>query len=207
MFTDAPSHNGTNPDNNYAGITPNPHSYTQTINALRGLGAKVLGLYSGDDDPRSRNDLIAVARDTGAVRPDGTPIVFDIGRDGGILSDAVVQAVRTLVDDVPIDVDVLIEDYPGDSVDATEFVSDVIAARARPAGGATIAGDRFLDVRPGTQTTFEIELQNELIPQTDRPQSFFMTVVLRGDGVVRLRETLVEIAVPARGGGTVCIGR
>ena len=206
LFTDAPSHNGTNPEHDYFGITPRPHTYIESVNALREIGAKVLGLYSGDlEDSRSRADLEAIARDTGAVRMDGSPIVFSIGRDGAILADSVIEAVRTLVDDVPIDVDVLVEDLPGDTLDATQFVTAVIADRARPPGGATIAGDRFLDVRPGTRTTFRILLANERIPQTDVPQIFLLRVVLRGDGVLRLRETVVQIVVPSRGGGTVCL--
>jgi hypothetical protein len=48
---------------------------------------------------------------------------------------------------------------------------------------------------------FRILLLNELIPQTDEPQSFLMRVVLRGDGVTRLQETLLQIVVPAIGGG------
>ena len=62
-------------------------------------------------------------------------------------------------------------------------------------------GDRFADVAPGTRLTFRILLFNDLIPQTDAPQRFLMWVVLRGDGVTRLSETLVQVVVPALGGG------
>ena len=130
-------------------VTPEPHSYEEAINALRGIGAKVLGLYSGGDRGVGRSDLEALARDTGAVRTDGTPVVFDIQRDGSLLGASVVEAVRTLVDEVPVDVDAFVEDVEGDELDATDFLDRVVAESANPADGAINLGDRFDDVLPG----------------------------------------------------------
>ncbi len=203
-FTDAPTHNGPGGHDAYSGIAPPPHSYEVTANALRMIGAKVLGLYSGGPAGGGESDLVALARDTGAIRGDGTPIVFDIGRAGSSLGPAVVEAVRSLVEEVPIDVDVLLEDVEGDDFDAVSFVRGVVADRSEPPDGATNLGDRFVDVRPGTRVFFRIILANELIPQTDEAQSFLMRVVLRGDGVTRLSETLLQILVPPVGGGVVC---
>ncbi|HJL19306.1 MAG TPA: vWA domain-containing protein [Sandaracinaceae bacterium LLY-WYZ-13_1] len=206
-FTDAPTHNGPGGSEPYFGVRPRPHTYEEAVDALRDIGAKVLGLHSGSMgfEGGGRADLEALARDTGAVRPDGTPVVFDIGTDGSFLSDSVVEAVRTLVDEVPIgDVSVRIEDHAGDDVDTELFVDEVVALSATPPDGAVNLGDRFADVRPGTRLTFQILLRNDEIPQTDEPQSFLMNVVLLGDEVTRLQETLVQIVVPARGGGVVC---
>ncbi len=207
LFTDAPTHNGPGGSESYepsAFRGPQPHTYEQAVNALRMVGAKVLGLNSGDFGDTGRRDLEALARDTGAVRPDGTPIVFDIGRDGALLGDSVIEAVRTLVDEVPIDVDLIVEDYPLDALDATSFVERIEARRSTPSDGAVNLGDRFADVRPGTRLDFRILLFNDSIPQTDVAQRFLMWVVLRGDRVTRLRETLLEIVVPPRGGEVVC---
>ncbi|MCA9609003.1 MAG: VWA domain-containing protein [Myxococcales bacterium] len=206
-FTDAPSHNGPGGAESYASSAfrgPQPHTYEQTVNALRNVGAKVLGLNSGDFGETGRDHLEALARDTGAVRPDGTPIVFDIRRDGSLLGDAVIEAVRTLVDEVPIDVDVVIEDWPFDEVDASMFVDRVEAVSAMPASGAVRRADHFEDVRPGTRVNFRILLFNDAIPQTDVPQRFFLNVILRADGVTRLQETLLEIIIPPRGGEVIC---
>ncbi len=203
-FTDAPSHNGPGGHDAYSGISPPPHTYEVTANALRMIGAKVLGLYSGGPGGGGEADLVALARDTGAIRGDGTPIVFDIGRAGSSLGPAVVEAVRSLVEEVPIDVDVVLEDVEGDSFDALSFVRGVVADRAEPPDGATILGDRFVDVRPGTRVFFRILLANDLIPQTDEAQSFLMRVILRGDGVTHLQETLLQVIVPPIGGGMVC---
>jgi len=209
-FTDAPTHNGPGGSERYdttlddwrGGIRP--HTYEETINALRDRGAKVLGLNSGEFGETGRPDLEAFARDTGAVRPDGTPIVFDIGNDGRLLNDSVVEAVRTLVDEVPLDVDVLVEDYALDEFDATDFVQRVRTNGANPADGAIDRGDRFEEVRPGTRVNFRVILFNDFLPQTDVAQEFFLWVVLRGDRVTRLRETLLRVVVPPRGGEVIC---
>ncbi|MBZ0118333.1 MAG: hypothetical protein K8H88_15125, partial [Sandaracinaceae bacterium] len=177
---------------------------SDTVTALNAIGAKVLGLYSGGDGGLGRLDLEQLAMATGAVRGNGTPLVFDISRDGSFLASGVIEAVRTLVDEVPLDVDVVIEGVPGGPFSASSFVREVVAVEAIPASGAVRRPDRFDDVLPGTRVVFAIRLANDLIPQTDVAQSFFLIVVLRGDRVTRLEETLVRIVVPPVGGGVVC---
>lgn len=200
LFTDAPFHNGPFGAYPYTDISPRPHTYAETITALRGIGAKVLGLFSGGADPEGLSHLQALARDTGAVRPDGSPIVFDIGFDGRALTRSVIEAVQTLVDEVPIDIDVLLEDDEGDAFDALMFVERVQALEAVPPSGATIGADRFDDVVPGTQVTFRVFFANELIERTDEVQRYRLRVVLRGDGVTRLTATTVEIVIPSLDG-------
>lgn len=199
VFTDAPFHNGpfgANPyDSRALGVTA--HTYNETITALRSIGGKVLGLYSGGGDPEGLSHLQALARDTGAVRPDGSPIVFDIGLDGRALGASVVEAIRTLVDEVPIDIDVLIEDEPSDELDARMFVDHVEALRAVPESGASRLPDRFDDVLPGTEVTFRVFLANERIERGAEPLRYRLQVVLRGDGVTRLKTTIVEVVIPS----------
>jgi hypothetical protein len=203
LFTDAEFHNGPFGTNNYGiDVRPAPHSYAETVAALGAIGAKVLGLFSGTGDAAARRDLEAIARDTGAVDPAGRPIVLDIGSDGRLLDRGVVDAVRTLVDEVPIDIDLIVEDVEGDELDATVFVRDIVALRAEPADGAINLGDRFGEVRPGTRVFFSVLLQNELFPVMREPQSFLMRIVLRGDGVTRLQTTLVRIVIPGVSGET-----
>lgn len=200
LFTDWSFHNGPGGAEPYPlSIRPAPHSYAEAVNALRAIGAKVLGIYSGSGDGFS--DMQTIARDTGAVGPRGEPLVFNIGTDASGLDRQVIEAVRTLVDDVPIDIDLLVEDVPGDPLDATTFVRRVLALSAEPPDGATNLGDRFADVRPGTRVTFSVELQNELIPPSPLEQRYRMRIVLRGDGVTRLTETVVEVVIPGMMGG------
>lgn len=93
LFTDADFHNGPGGASSYSGISPSPHTYAQAVAELNAIDAKVLGLMSGSP---ARPHLEAIARDTGAVASDGSPIVFDIGADGSGLAADVVRAVQTL---------------------------------------------------------------------------------------------------------------
>ncbi len=199
LFTDAEFHNGPGGSNPYRGISPPPASYDQAVAELRAIGAKVLGLYSGGafGGPSAVRHLEGIARDTGAVGEDGEPIWVDIGTRGERLDTGVIDVVRTLVEETPIDVDVLVEDWPYDAVNALDFVVGVSTTGATPRSGATDRGDRYEAVRPGTQVRFRVALTNERFPRGPEPQSYFLTIVLRGDGVTRLRETVVEVVIPS----------
>ncbi|MFK8003502.1 MAG: hypothetical protein AB8H86_28280 [Polyangiales bacterium] len=199
LFTDAEFHNGPGGSQMYApgSLRPPPATYEQTVGALRTIGARVLGLYSGGFGGDALRDLRSIATDTGAVTPDGQPIVFDIGQLGEDLGEGVIDVVRTLVQDVLLDVDAVVEDAPFDGVDATEFVVGVETLGARPRDGASDLGDRYVDVQPGTEVAFRFILDNTRFEPGPVPVSYFLTIVLRGDGVTRLRETLVEIVIPA----------
>lgn len=200
LFTDAAMHNGPGRSEPYDSppISPAPATYEMALGALRDIGAKVLGLYSGND-PRDRalTDLESIARDTGAVTEDGVPIVLDIGSRGEGLDEGVVESIRQLVEEVPLDIDAFAEDFPGDEFDALDFVRSIETTGAVPTGGATDLGDEYLGVRPGTRVGFRVFLANERIPRGPEPQSYTLTVVLRGDGVTRLTETVVLVVIPS----------
>ncbi len=202
LFTDAEAHNGPGRSNPYSpDIAPPPPTYNEAVTALRSIGAKVIGIFSGTpDDGNGLADVTALARDTGAVTADGTPLVFSIGGDGTGLDRSVIDAVQRLVTDVPIAVDIVIEDAPGDAVDVTRFVRGIVTNGATPPGGAIDLGDHFDSVRPGTQVSFRILLANDFVAQTDVVQRFRMRVILRGDGVTQLEVREVDIVVPALGG-------
>ena len=202
LFTDAEAHDGPGRSNQYgADVVPTPPSYNETVAALRSIGAKVIGIFSGTpDDGNGLEDVTALARDTGAVTSDGTPLVFPIGGDGAGLGESVVDAVRTLVTDVPISVDVVLRDAPGDAVDVTTFVRGVVTAGAIPADGAIDRGDHFDAVRPGTRIAFRILLQDDAIPRMATAQRYRMHVILRGDGVTELEVREVDIVVPGLDG-------
>lgn len=208
LFTDALFHGGPSGEWPYAdeiaafGLA----SYEQAVRALRRIGARVLGLYGGLRlrEPEHRTDLEAVARDTGAVRPDGEPIVFDIGSDGDWLDEGVVETVQQLVQEVPMDIDLLVEDYVGDEVDATRFVERIEAVRARPAGSGRASGEHFDAVQPGTRVTFRVHLRNDVVPRAEFPQRLLFRITLRGDGAVRLDSRLVQAVVPALGSAEGC---
>lgn len=200
-ITDAPSHNGPFGDHPYGDdVAPRPHQYEETITALNRVGAKVLGLYSGFGEENGRAHVEEIARRTGAVAASGEPVVFDIGSDGAGLGTGVVEAVRTLVDEVPIDIAIRTEDDPSDDLDATMFVRGVQTVSADPAIGAVQLADRFDDVRPGTRVTFRVLFANDRIERGPDPIRYRLRVTLIGDGVTELATTVVDVVIPALDG-------
>lgn len=199
-ITDAPSHNGPFGEHPYGPeVAPRPHRYEEGIEALTRIGAKVLGLYSGTGDETGRAHVEEIARRTGAV-VDGEPLVFDIGTDGARLGTSVVEAVRTLVDEVPIDITIRTEDDPADALDATLFVRGVETVGAEPSSGAVQRADRFDAVRPGTRVTFRVLFANERIERGPLPIRYRLRVTLIGDGVTELATTVVDVVIPSLDG-------
>ncbi len=92
LITDAWAHEGPS-GYGYTGISPTPHRYAETITALRGIGARVVGVAVG---PTPLFDLRAYARDTMAVDAAGTPIVLESSFTSGGVAEAITNAVRGL---------------------------------------------------------------------------------------------------------------
>ncbi|MFO0714734.1 MAG: vWA domain-containing protein [Sandaracinus sp.] len=202
LFTDAPFHDGPSGSNPYECALPvRPARYSEAVDALTARGVRVMGLYSGVGD--GRDDLEAIARDTGAV-DSGNPIVFDIGESGTRLSEGVIQSIRTLASVIELDIDVvLVDPVPGDGVDPREFVARVTPLRADPMSGVgeidTVAGV-FRRVRTGTRVVFQLELRNDAVAPGVGPQRFALQIVFRGDGRQRLDARTIEIVVPGLDG-------
>lgn len=202
LFTDAPFHSGPGGSNPYlCTVIPPPHTYDEARDALNALGVRVIGLYSGEGEGRS--DLLAIARDTGAVE-DGAPLVFDIGTSGRNLSNQVIAAIRTLADVIEFDVDaILVDPVPGDGVDPRDFVEDVIPVRAEPMDRIERI-DResatFIGVRAGTRLFFQLRVRGGLTVPGPDPQRFLLEIVFRGDRRTRLGSRLVEIVIPGEDG-------
>ena len=198
LFTDEAFHNGPSGRDPYGpDLIPPAHTYDEAVSALRAIGAKVLGLFSGGTHRDALRDLNAIARDTGAVRASGEPIVFDIGARGERLDTGVIDAIDALVGEVPIDIDLVTEDVGGDELDATRFVRGIETVRAVPADGATDRGDHFERVFSGTRVTFRVLLENDWFPRGPEPIIVLLRVVFRGDGATRLHTTLVRILIPS----------
>lgn len=203
LFTDAPFHNGPGGSNPYTcNPLPPPHTYAQAVSALNRLGIRVIGMYSADDGV-GRSDVVAIARDTGAMDGD-RPLVFDIGSRAQRLSEDVVTAIRTLADVIEFDVDaILVDPDPSDGVDPRRFVEELIAVRAEPMD--RIAGiDRdtqtFLGVRAGTRVYFQLRLRNDAFVPGPTARRFRLEIVFRGDRRTRLGSRVVEILVPGLDG-------
>ncbi len=209
LFGDNLFHNGPGGSNPYSFAAP---TFDATATALNGVGARVMGIYSGGAFGGARADYEAIARATGAVRADGTPLVFDIAADGSGLSAAVVDAVAQLVGGTPQDVSTTTENVDGnpDGFDARRFIKSIVPLEgygpdglpgARP-GISYRSRDMttFYEVIPGTQVEFTVDFWNDVRPPADVAQVFRARIIVVGNGVARLDERQVYIIVPPEGG-------
>ena len=208
LITDAPFHNGP-PEvppvdlYEFAADGVLPHSYAETLAALRERGALVVGLGATDRSrPSALPHLQALARDTGAVAASGAPLVFDIGSSGDGVGAGIVRAIERLAADVPLDVEARLEDIPGDGVDATPLLRGVRPRSADPADGVrgtTAMG--FTGVIPGTRVTFDVVVDASGLPPSDETRRFPARVVFVASGRSRVGSVDVLIVVPGRDGG------
>ncbi|MEZ4338472.1 MAG: hypothetical protein R3B82_17770 [Sandaracinaceae bacterium] len=206
LFGDWAFHNDPAGNAAYSFTAP---TYAETSSALGDLGARVIGIYSGGGTTY-RDDYESIARDTGAVRADGTPLVFDIDSSGSGLDSAVVDAVRDLVGGTPQDVDTTTENVPGnpDGFDATTFIKSIVPLEGYNGGvtgpmpGVTYASkdeSTFYQVIPGTIVEFTVDFWNDVRPPAETAQVFQARIVVMGNGVARLDERRVFIVVPPEG--------
>lgn len=203
LFGDANFHNGPG-GTSYSFPAP---TYAETVAELNGIGARVMGVYSGFG---SEGDYETIARDTGAVRADGSPLVFEIDSDGSGLDSAVVEAVRDLVGGTPQDVNTTTENVAGnpDEFDARGFIKSIIPREgyngtlSGPMPGVTYASKdetTFYQVIPGTDVEFDIDFWNDVRMPAETAQVFRARIVVMGNNVARLDERMVYIIVPPDG--------
>lgn len=211
LITDAPSHNGppgVSPVANYrdsvfvrADAEP-PHGYAETMEALRGLGALVIGI--GARDPGSEppeGHLRAIARDTNARLGSGEPLVFSAGSRGRLGAE-IVRAITRTAEGTPLDVDARVADIPGDGFDARTLVRRVVPVDATPASGVErIGSDRFEGVSPGTSVRFAVELDTQGVPLQRDTLRIPARVVYRANGRSRLGSEDVDFVIPGAQGG------
>lgn len=204
LVTDAPMHNGppgVDPIAPYA-FRPAPHDYADALAALAAADAIVVGLGATDSlRPSALPHLAAMARDTGAVDGAGTPLAFDIGGSGDGIGEQVVAAIQRLAEGVPLEVDAIVEDRPGDTIDARTLVVAVRPVSATPPDGVgSVDATTFHRVRPGTRLTFELELDVSSLPPSSTRREIPARVVLRESGRARLDSVDVLIVVPGEDG-------
>ncbi len=211
LIGDAAFHNG--PDGALPYLDPRIEAptYDETIRALEDRGARVLGVFSGSaDNPGSRADFERVSTDTGAVRADGTPLVFDIGADGAGLSDTVVDAVAELVGGTPQDVTARAENRPPnpDDFDATRFIDGIVpvegyrgAASGEMPGVTYTARDdaTFYGVMPGTLVEFLVRFENDVREAGTEAEIFRARIRVIGNRTTTLDARDVYIVVPPEG--------
>ncbi len=202
VITDAPMNNGPTGMGAYA--FEGPHTWEQTRRALVALEAKLIGLGARDAFSLSpMPDLRAAALATGAVNGAGGPLAFDIGSRGGGLGGRIVEAVQQLADGTPLDIDAIVQDVPGDAIDATLLVRQVRPRSASPPDGvAAVEADRFVGVRPGTVLTFELVLDAAAAPPSTETLAVRARVVFRAFRRSRIDRREVLLIIPGDDGGS-----
>lgn len=187
-----------------------PHSFEETVAALRNIGARVFGIINGSevDVPTPEAQFSEWARATGTVDSAGTPIFFSIPANGSGLTDRVGDAIESLVSDTPQDVGTRVRDgadFPDGvgPVDAANFVKMIVPTVARRASmeidSTVIPRDdvTFYGVPPGVEVSFHLTFQNDSVPSLNVSQIFRATIVVVGNGVAELDTREVIIVVPA----------
>ncbi|UJR85909.1 MSCRAMM family adhesin SdrC [Sandaracinus amylolyticus] len=228
LFTDTCARNGPEGESiacgTYDAVTPAPASWDAAIGAMNARSAKLIGVNTSTVACETTPDasgyapcffLRRTAEATGSVDVEGRPLVYDLpgSADLATFATTVASAVERLATRVPVDVDTVVRDDPGDEagVDARAFVgARVPACRAgastcwsAPEGVAhedAVGGlddARFLDVVPGTRITFRITFRNETRPGGARSEVHVAFVDVRAEGTAILDTRQVYVVVPA----------
>ncbi len=167
----------------------------------------------------SRTEWAAIATGTGAVDGSGAPLVFpDAGE--GTVDAAVVDAIRELANNTPLDITAVARDDTSDAIDALQFVDRIETnttggiADPRDATRVCVGGlptadtdadgvmETFTDVRPGTPVCFDIvPAMNVAVEPSGEPVLVRAFVDVLGDGVTVLDTREVYFLIPPDLGG------
>lgn len=204
LITDAPMHNGppgVEPDDPYE-FSPPPATYAETIEAVTRLDILIVPLAAQDPGRGGPiPHLRQLARDTNSFDASGEPLLFDIGGRGDRIGDEIVGAVQFIASEVPLDVDAIVEDVPGDAVDAGEVLRGVRALSADPPENVErIEGQTFFGVVPGTRLTFGVVVDASGLEPSPERRVFPARIFFRASGRSRLEVRELDIVVPGDDG-------
>ena len=177
------------------------------------------------NDPRSQLEDLAVATkatiptDTNGACPTGIggaakpavmvggtprcPVVFDVGTDGAGLGSLIVDAIKQLAALGELDISTRAvgntqgekgEQLPAGTTTAN-FIKAVTPVPPAPTG-ATINGDVFENVQPGSPVTFKVDAFNDFVVPLPVDQLFTLNLQVLGDGVTVLDTRKVFVIVP-----------
>lgn len=194
------------------------HSRAQVSDALRALGARVVGVTS---DAGARADLARLARETGTVVPpsawgaqetdcrtgeggvgqtvDATglcPLAFAMNSDGTGVSSALVDGIAALVGFGEVDVFGAAVADPDlrPIIDTSRFVVSIRPVDPPP--GVTVDGASFRGVRPGTQLTFRLRARNSIVAGDAEDRVYRLTIRIFA-AAAATDERTVYVVVPA----------
>ena len=153
------------------------------IEKMNAINAKFIGLDSGS----STSDFNYISDGTGSNNGAGTRFNFTVNADGTGFSNAIVDAVIALTNNIQIDITTKVKHVPNEFVveDTTKFIK-------------SITPDVFPDVKPGEEVTFDVTFENTFYQnESYESQVFTATISVLGDGAF-LDTRDVVILVPGK---------
>lgn len=205
MITDIYWHNGPGDAHPYTGISGEPQ-YADVVSAAMMNRIRFIGIGQGSLGIAHMEQF---GRDIGSVDMAGDPFVTQYSGSASALSTSIVNQIRTLASQTPLDISTVFTDDPSDTVDtAAAFLERLEANEAGdmargcdPRMGEDTDMDGFPDVfravLPGNRVCFDvIPKQNDTVMPTTSPQLFRATVQVLGDGFTPLDERDVFFLVP-----------
>ncbi len=213
-MTDTASKNGPEGGRMYPVLNGHrPHTFEETRAALLGIGARVIGITSIEEEVAgAAAQMRWYAQQTGTVNGSGSPLHFSVDADGRGLTSAVADQIRLVATETPQDISTRTEDgndLPAGPVqiDATLMIESIMPTAAFDASGVEIPAtalnrdDRnFYGVTPGTSVEFDITFLNDVVQSARTSQIFLAKIVVVGNRVADLDEREVIIIVPAGSG-------
>jgi hypothetical protein len=178
--------------------------------AFRNRKAKLVGVLGDALDGSARANLEMMANDTGSVDAahGNAPLVFSGA--GASAAAAIRTGILTLANGLPLDINAVNADVPGDAVDAVaafvHHIETLQLGTPQCAGSLTDIDtnadsydDKFLQVRTGTPVCWKVVSKpNTTVPAADIPQLFRSTITVYGDGITQLDQRDVYFLVPPR---------
>jgi hypothetical protein len=178
--------------------------------AFAAAKAKLIGIVGDSPLAGAVDDLKKMATDTGAVDlvNGNAPLVFN--GFGANAANAIRDGVQTLASGLPLDINAVNADAPGDGVDAVAaFVDHIETLQLGTAectsglddvdSNADMYHDKFLHVRTGTPVCWKVVSKpNTTVLATDAPQLFRSTITVYGDGITQLDQREVFFLVPPK---------
>lgn len=153
------------------------------IEKMNAINAKFIGLDSGS----SMSDFNYISDGTGSNDGAGTRFNFSVNADGTGFSNAIVDAVIALTNNIQIDITTKVKHVPNEFgvEDTTKFVKSV-------------SPESFPDVKPGQEVTFDVTFENTFYKnESYESKVFTATISVLGDGAfLDMRD--VVIVVPGR---------
>ena len=186
-------------------VTP---SWASVIPYYTNIGARFIGILGSSFEGGTDTNLRQMATDTNAVDAsnNNAPLVFDGA--GTNAPNAIRSGVLALANGLPIDINAVTADVPGDAVNAvTSFIDHIETLQLGTAQCANNLNDvdtnndtfddKYLQVRTGTPVCWKVVSKpNTTVPATDQPQLYKATITVFGDGVTQLDQRDVFFLVP-----------